>query len=93
MNLPTAALMAFRLALVDADAALDADGAGHHLCLGCRNRLTAPPGRFSIALALVFFAVFFIGTVGEELGWQGYAYEPLAARHGALAASLGLGVF
>jgi uncharacterized protein len=38
------------------------------------------------------FALFFIGAVGEEIGWQGYAYPALAGRHSALSAALIIGV-
>jgi membrane protease YdiL (CAAX protease family) len=41
---------------------------------------------------LVSFVVFFIGALGEEVGWQGYAFEPLQARWNALAASIILGM-
>lgn len=37
------------------------------------------------------FAVFFIGALGEELGWMGYAIDPMQARLGALEAALLLG--
>jgi uncharacterized protein len=37
-------------------------------------------------------ALFFIGAVGEEIGWQGYAYPALAGRHSALSAALIIGV-
>lgn len=46
-----------------------------------------------LELVPVMFAMFIIGDLGEELGWQGYAYEPLEARWGALATSLAMGVF
>ena len=36
-------------------------------------------------------AFFFIGALGEELGWSGYATEPLQQRWGTLPASLMLG--
>jgi membrane protease YdiL (CAAX protease family) len=35
---------------------------------------------------------FFILAAGEEVGWMGYAFEPMQARGGALMASLVLGV-
>ena len=35
---------------------------------------------------------FFILAAGEEVGWMGYAFEPMQARGGALKASLVLGV-
>ena len=37
--------------------------------------------------------VFFIAALGEELGWSGYALQPLQDRLGALRASLILGLF
>lgn len=40
----------------------------------------------------VFLAVFFLFAIGEELGWQGYAFEPLQSRFGVLGAGLFLGV-
>lgn len=38
------------------------------------------------------FTVFFIGAVGEELGWQAYAYPRLIRRYSALQAALIIGV-
>ena len=38
------------------------------------------------------FATLFLGAVGEELGWQGYAYPALAKHHSALTAALVIGV-
>ena len=34
----------------------------------------------------------FIGALGEELGWSGYAIDPMQARWGALKASILLGI-
>jgi membrane protease YdiL (CAAX protease family) len=45
-----------------------------------------------LLLAPVFFVMFFIGDAGEELGWSGYAIDPMQKRWGALKASLILGV-
>jgi len=42
--------------------------------------------------APVFFILFFITAVAEELGWTGYALDPLQNRWGALQAGLVLGV-
>ena len=39
------------------------------------------------------FALFFIGAVGEEIGWQGYAFPALSVRYSALKAALIIGVF
>ena len=49
----------------------------------------APP--IAILPALPLCVVFFIGALGEELGWSGYAIDPLQAKWGALPASLVLG--
>ena len=38
------------------------------------------------------FALFFLGAVGEEIGWQGYVFPVLARRHSALIAALTIGV-
>ncbi len=43
------------------------------------------------ALPLVLF-FFFVLAAGEEVGWMGYAFDPMQARNGALRAALGLGV-
>jgi membrane protease YdiL (CAAX protease family) len=40
----------------------------------------------------VSFAVFFIAAVGEEVGWQGYAMDPLQDRWNALTASIVVGI-
>jgi uncharacterized protein len=42
--------------------------------------------------AIFFFLAFFIGAIGEELGWQGYAYPSLRKRHDVLASALILGI-
>jgi membrane protease YdiL (CAAX protease family) len=39
----------------------------------------------------VTFVAFFVAALGEELGWSGYAIEPMQARWGAWRASLQLG--
>lgn len=46
---------------------------------------------FSIAEVLAFFLMFFVGAIGEELGWQGYAFPGLRAQWSALAAAVILG--
>lgn len=45
----------------------------------------------SLQTALVFFLLYFISGVGEELGWTGYALDPLQNRWGAFKASFILG--
>jgi membrane protease YdiL (CAAX protease family) len=54
--------------------------------------VTLPAPQFSFATTLLLFVVFFIGAVGEELGWSGYAIDPLQQRFGALGGALMLGV-
>jgi membrane protease YdiL (CAAX protease family) len=51
-----------------------------------------PPPQFSVLTALVMFVAFFFAGLGEELGWMGYAYDPLEERFNALWASLLLGL-
>jgi len=51
-----------------------------------------PAPQFLFATALILFVVFFIAGVGEELGWSGYAIDPLQDRLGALGGTLLLGV-
>jgi hypothetical protein len=50
-----------------------------------------PPVRMAWAGVPVLLAGFFVGALGEELGWSGYAIGPLQDRVGALAAALFLG--
>jgi membrane protease YdiL (CAAX protease family)/phytoene/squalene synthetase len=53
----------------------------------------APPApQISLTTALILFSVFFIAAIGEELGWSGYAIDPLQERYGALGGALLLGV-
>ena len=52
-----------------------------------------PPGRIAWLAIPVLFVVFLAAALGEELGWMGYAYEPLARGRTALGASLLLGCF
>lgn len=51
-----------------------------------------PNPQIALLPALIMFAVFFIGALGEELGWSGYATDPLQERFGALGASLIIGL-
>ena len=51
-----------------------------------------PEPQTPLLLAPVFFAVFFITAATEELGWMGYAFEPMQKRWGALKAALVLGI-
>jgi hypothetical protein len=51
-----------------------------------------PAPRFTLLATLVMFAAFFVAALGEELGWSGYAIDPLQARWNALEAALVLGL-
>ena len=46
---------------------------------------------FPIAGIAGFALMFFVGAIGEELGWQGYAYARVKTARSALAAALILG--
>ncbi len=50
-----------------------------------------PLPHLAAAEALLFFALYFIGAIPEELGWQAYAYPRLRTAHNALVAALILG--
>ncbi len=50
------------------------------------------PINIPLLMAPVLFVPFFIGDAGEELGWTGYAIDPMQNRWGAFKASLILGV-
>ncbi|MEI7642663.1 MAG: type II CAAX endopeptidase family protein [Chloroflexales bacterium] len=51
-----------------------------------------PAPHFSLATTLILFIVFFVAAIGEELGWSGYAIDPLQERYGALGGALLVGV-
>lgn len=53
--------------------------------------LSLPDPEIPILMAPVFFLVSFIFAIGEELGWMGYAIDPMQNRWGALRASILLG--
>lgn len=59
-------------------------------------RLTRRPLPESIHIPFgwtpVYLIVFFVPAMGEELGWSGYALDPLQKRWGPLRASLMLGI-
>lgn len=50
-----------------------------------------PAPEMHVGPALLMFIAFFVGALGEELGWSGYAIDPMQARWGALRACLILG--
>ena len=51
-----------------------------------------PESQTPVLYILAFFVVYFIGAIGEEIGWSGYAIDPLQNRYGALKASIILGI-
>jgi uncharacterized protein len=50
-----------------------------------------PVPQIPILTTLALCVVFLVGALGEELGWSGYAIDPMQSRLGALRASLLLG--
>lgn len=62
-----------------------------YIVMRLMGRLVPVP-QFSLVTTFALFAVFFIGALGEELGWSGYAIDPLQDRFGALRGALLLGV-
>lgn len=51
-----------------------------------------PAPRFPVLATLLMFLAFFAGALGEELGWSGYAIDPMQARWNALQAAVLLGL-
>jgi membrane protease YdiL (CAAX protease family) len=47
--------------------------------------------QLSAVTALMVFPLFFLEALAEELGWMGYAFDPLEERWGALRAGILLG--
>jgi len=54
--------------------------------------VSIPNFQFPVLMLPVFFVVFFIGAIGEEIGWTGYATDPLQNRWNAFEASIILGI-
>lgn len=54
--------------------------------------MPVPVPAFSIVSVIFLFCAAFLGGLGEELGWSGYAIGPLQERWGALCAALALGL-
>ena len=50
-----------------------------------------PNPHFAMASSLALLALFLVGGLAEEIGWSGFALDPLQARWGPLAAGLVLG--
>jgi membrane protease YdiL (CAAX protease family) len=51
-----------------------------------------PQSNIPLLYVLVLFPVFFITAIGEEVGWLGYAIDPMQDSWGALYASMILGI-
>ena len=56
------------------------------------TEMPVPDPQFTFIALPAFFILFFVGGVGEEIGWTGYATDPLQARRTALEASIILGI-
>ena len=54
--------------------------------------MPVPVPQLAVLPTLLMFLGFFAGALGEELGWSGYAIDPMQARWGALRASVHLGL-
>jgi membrane protease YdiL (CAAX protease family) len=50
--------------------------------------ISIPNFQFPVLVLPVFFVVFFIGGIGEEIGWTGYVTDPLQDRWNALKAGI-----
>ena len=50
-----------------------------------------PAPQIALDRALLLFLAFFVGAIGEEVGWQGYAYPALRSRQSALRAAAVVG--
>jgi len=55
-------------------------------------RLPLPVPQFPGVAVLLMFLTFFIAALGEEVGWLGYAIDPMQDRRNALQASILLGL-
>lgn len=54
--------------------------------------MPVPDPQFSLLALPVFFLLFFVAGIGEEIGWTGYATDPLQDRRTALEAGVILGI-
>lgn len=50
------------------------------------------PAQAPLIVAPLMFCIFFVGAASEQLGWMGYAYEPMESKWGTLKAALVLGL-
>ena len=54
---------------------------------------TLPTPSFVIGEIPIFLVMYFAGALGEEIGWQGYAFPALRRRNTALSSALIIGAF
>jgi len=52
----------------------------------------SPEPQISPLSVAIFFVVYFIGAIGEEVGWSGYVIDPLQNQYGAFNASIITGI-
>lgn len=62
-----------------------------YVIMRASGELLPNPAPFTLVI-FPMFVLFFISALGEEIGWAGYATEPLQRRWGALTASVWLGL-
>ncbi len=55
-------------------------------------QVTVPDLEYPFMMVLVLCLIFLIEAIAEEVGWQGYAFDPMQDRWNALTASIILGV-
>jgi len=55
------------------------------------TNIPQPRPHFPLPGSLILFAAFLVAALGEEMGWSGYAIDPLQKRWTALQASIVLG--
>jgi membrane protease YdiL (CAAX protease family) len=51
-----------------------------------------PAGLVPVVALPAVFVFFFVLATGEEVGWMGYAFEPMQAKSGAFKAAMLLGI-
>jgi uncharacterized protein len=54
--------------------------------------MPVPAPQFSVLPTLLMFSAFFVGALGEELGWSGYVTDPMQHRWNALHTGVALGL-
>jgi hypothetical protein len=52
-----------------------------------------PVPEINVLQASILIVAFFLAALGEELGWCGYAIDPMQSKRGALQAAILLGLF